>query len=168
MFALQETRRYKVVSIDNFHNSYPKAFSRLEEIARSALPADATETEKESTVIDAYRCDLTNPADVRAVFEKYGKGGIWGVVHIAVRLPCRVLPSRGEGSFFRRQTGLQSRGRVNRNPSDVLPQQCHRDDIPPPNHVRIRLQPTRLFVLRNRVWHASPGANSRNDATQGG
>jgi UDP-glucose 4-epimerase len=83
VFALQETRRYKVVSIDNFHNSYPKAFSRLEEIARSALPPDATETEKESTVIDAYRCDLTNPADVRAVFEKYGKGGIWGVVHIA-------------------------------------------------------------------------------------
>lgn len=93
MFALQETRRYKVVSIDNFHNSYPKAFSRLEEIARSALPPDATETEKESTVIDAYRCDLTNPADVRAVFEKYGKGGIWGVVHIAVRPPCCILPA---------------------------------------------------------------------------
>ena len=87
VYALQATRRYKVVSIDNFHNSFPKAFSRLEEIARSALPPDATETEKESTVIDAYRCDLTNPADVRAVFEKYGKGGIWGVVHIAVRSP---------------------------------------------------------------------------------
>jgi len=83
VFALQETRRYKVVSIDNFHNSYPKVFSRLEDLARKALPADATETEKESTVIDAYHCDLTNPAAVRAVFEKYGKGGIWGVVHIA-------------------------------------------------------------------------------------
>lgn len=88
MYALQATRRYKVVSIDNFHNSYPRAFSRLEEIARNALPPDATETEKESTVIDAYMCDLTNPADVRSVFEKYGKGGIWGVVHIAVRSPC--------------------------------------------------------------------------------
>jgi len=83
--VLQETRRYKVVSIDNFHNSYPRAFSRLEELARSSLPPDASETEKESTVIDAYRCDLTNPGDVRAIFEKYGKGGIWGVVHIAVR-----------------------------------------------------------------------------------
>lgn len=91
MFALQETRRYKIVSIDNFHNSYPKAFKRLEEVARSALPADASETEKESTVIDAYRCDLTNPADVRAVFEKYGKGGIWGVVHIAVRFSRSVF-----------------------------------------------------------------------------
>jgi hypothetical protein len=119
VFALQETRRYKVVSIDNFHNSYPRAFSRLEEIARSALPPDASETEKESTVIDAYRCDLTNPADVRAVFEKYGKGGIWGVVHIAVRSPC-FMPRR-ENSFIRRQTGLQSRWRVIRNPSDVLP-----------------------------------------------
>jgi len=85
VFALQETWRYKVVSIDNFHNSYPKVFSRLEDLARRALPADATETEKESTVIDAYHCDLTNPAAVRAVFEKYGKGGIWGVIHIAVR-----------------------------------------------------------------------------------
>ncbi|KAI0297619.1 UDP-glucose 4-epimerase [Multifurca ochricompacta] len=83
VFALQRTQRYKVVSIDNYHNSYPKALSRLEEIARSGLRADATETEKQSTVIDAYECDLTNPADVRAVFEKYGKGGIWGVVHIA-------------------------------------------------------------------------------------
>ena len=87
VFALQETWRYKVVSIDNFHNSYPKVFSRLEDLARRALPADATETEKESTVIDAYHCDLTNPAAVRAVFEKYGKGGIWGVIHIAVRSP---------------------------------------------------------------------------------
>jgi UDP-glucose 4-epimerase len=93
VYALQETRRYKVVSIDNFHNSYPRVFSRLEALARSALPADATETDKESTVIDAYRCDLTNPADVRAVFEKYGKGGIWGVVHIAVRSPRCTLPA---------------------------------------------------------------------------
>ena len=85
MHTLQVTRQYKVVSIDNFHNSYPKAISRLEELARSALPPDASETEKESAAIDAYRCDLTNPADVRAVFEKYGKGGIWGVIHIAVR-----------------------------------------------------------------------------------
>ncbi|KAH8992904.1 THO complex subunit 1 transcription elongation factor-domain-containing protein [Lactarius akahatsu] len=83
VFALQQTRRYKVVSIDNYYNSYPKALKRLEEIARNALPADATELEKESTVIDKYTCDLTSPADVRAVFEQYGKGGFWGVVHVA-------------------------------------------------------------------------------------
>jgi UDP-glucose 4-epimerase len=90
--ALQETRQYKVVCIDNFHNSDPRVFSRLEALARSALPTDATETDKESTVIDAYRCDLTKPADVRAVFEKYGKGGIWGVIHIAVRSPRCASP----------------------------------------------------------------------------
>ena len=93
MHSLQETRRYKVVSIDNFHNSYPRAFSRLEELARSALPPDASETEKESAAIDAYRCDLTNPADVRAIFEKYGKGGIWGVVHLAVRFHPTLCPA---------------------------------------------------------------------------
>ena len=134
--ALQETRQYKVVSIDNFHNSYPRAFSRLEELARSALPPDASETEKESTMIDAYRCDLTNAADVRTIFEKYGKGGIWGVVHIAVRFHATLCPNRG-GLLIRRQTGLQSRWRVNRDPSDVLPQQCHRDDIPSSDYVRI-------------------------------
>jgi len=89
LHALQETRQYKVVCIDNFHNSDPRVFSRLEALARSALPADASETDKESTVIDAYRCDLTKPGDVRAVFEKYGKGGIWGVIHIAVRSLAR-------------------------------------------------------------------------------
>jgi nucleoside-diphosphate-sugar epimerase len=93
LHALQETRRYKVVCIDNFHNSYPRVFSRLEALARSTLPADATETDKESTVIDAYLCDLTKPEDVRAVFEKYGKGGFWGVVHIAVRYPRCALPT---------------------------------------------------------------------------
>jgi UDP-glucose 4-epimerase len=85
VFSLQETRRYKVICIDNYHNSYPKALSRLEELARSGLPADATELDKQSTVIDAYQCDLTDREAVRAVFEKYGKGGIWGVIHIAVR-----------------------------------------------------------------------------------
>jgi len=137
VYALQETRRYKVVSIDNFHNSYPRAFSRLEELARSALPPDASETEKESAVIDAYRCDLTNPADVRAVFEKYGKGGIWGVVHIAVRFHVELCSGRGKGSLIRRQTGLQSCWRVNRDPSDVLSQQRHRDNIPSPNYGRV-------------------------------
>ncbi|KAH9171037.1 THO complex subunit 1 transcription elongation factor-domain-containing protein [Lactarius sanguifluus] len=92
VFALQQTRRYKVVSIDNYYNSYPKALKRLEEIARNALPADATELEKESTVIDKYTCDLTSPADVRAVFEQYGKGGFWGVVHVAL-CPSSTAPA---------------------------------------------------------------------------
>lgn len=67
-------------------------------------------------MIDAFRCDLTKPADVRAVFEKYGKGGIWGVVHIAVRSPRCASPTlkkKNNPADATRQTGLQSRRRVN-------------------------------------------------------
>ena len=48
-------------------------------------------------MIDKYTCDLTNPVDVRAVFEKYGKGGFWGVIHVAVRF--------SRSSFVRRDRG---------------------------------------------------------------
>lgn len=83
VFALQETRRYKVISIDNHHNSHPRALERVAQIAKANLPADATEQDRESTEIDAHAADLTKENEVRAVFEKYGKGGIWGVIHIA-------------------------------------------------------------------------------------
>ncbi|THV06472.1 UDP-glucose 4-epimerase [Dendrothele bispora CBS 962.96] len=78
-----DTRRFKVITIDNYHNSLPAAITRVGELARDELPSDATEQDKESTVIDSHSCDLTKSEQVRAVFEKYGKGGIWGVVHIA-------------------------------------------------------------------------------------
>ncbi|KAG2149407.1 hypothetical protein BD769DRAFT_1624094 [Suillus cothurnatus] len=55
IYALQQTRRYKVISAD-----------------------------KESTEIDAFQCDLTSREEIKGIFERYGKGGIWGVVHIAV------------------------------------------------------------------------------------
>ena len=83
--VLQQTRRFKIISIDNFHNSHPAVYDRLNKIARDALPADATEQDKDSAEIDQYKIDLINAEDVRAVFERYGKGGIWGVIHIAVR-----------------------------------------------------------------------------------
>ncbi|TBU42542.1 UDP-glucose 4-epimerase [Dichomitus squalens] len=83
IFALQQTRRYKVISIDNHHNSSPKALERVAKLAREALPADASEQDKDSAEIDGHTADLTKPDQIRAVFAKYGKGGIWGVVHIA-------------------------------------------------------------------------------------
>lgn len=85
IFALQETRRYKVISIDNHHNSHPKSLDRVAQIARDALPPNATAQDKDSAEVDAFKCDLTKPDEIRKVFAEYGKGGIWGVIHVAVR-----------------------------------------------------------------------------------
>lgn len=83
IFALQETRKFKVVCLDNYSNSHPRSLERVAQIARDALPADTTEQDKESTVIDSFVGDIRNEAQVRSVFEHYGKGGIWGVIHFA-------------------------------------------------------------------------------------
>lgn len=112
VYALQETRRYKVISIDNHHNSTPKALVRVAELARNNLPANASEKDKDSAEIDAYSADLTKPEEVRAVFEKYGKGGIWGVVHIAVRL---AHPVSSDGVLI--QLDRRTRLSVNRRRS---------------------------------------------------
>lgn len=45
----------------------------------------------DSTEIDSYSCDLKNGDEVRAIFAKYGKGGIWGVIHVAVRCFALLL-----------------------------------------------------------------------------
>ena len=82
--VLQQTRRFKIISVDNVAKSSPAVYDRLNKMARDALPADATEQDKDSAEIDQYKIDLINAEDVRAVFERYGKGGIWGVIHIAV------------------------------------------------------------------------------------
>jgi len=86
IYVLQKTRRYKVISLDNYHNSNPVALDRISQLSESELPAGVTEDEKISTDIDVNLCDLTKPEQIRTVFEKYGKGGIWGVIHIAVSL----------------------------------------------------------------------------------
>lgn len=84
IYVLQSTRRYNVISIDNYHNSRPHALDRVSRLSKSELPLNPTERDVQSTEIDSHRCDLTKPDQIRAVFEKYGKGGIWGVIHIAV------------------------------------------------------------------------------------
>ncbi|KAK0246498.1 THO complex subunit 1 transcription elongation factor-domain-containing protein [Armillaria nabsnona] len=83
VYCLQKTRRYKVISIDNGHNSLPEALLRVGQLSREELPPDASEQDIQSTEIDIHDVDLTKAEQVRAVFEKYGKGGIWGVIHIA-------------------------------------------------------------------------------------
>lgn len=86
VLSLALTRRFKVVSIDNYHNSFPLALSRIEGIAAAALPPDASPDDIESANIDAWTADLTSEDQVRAVFAHYGPGAFWGVIHIAVRL----------------------------------------------------------------------------------
>lgn len=83
IYTLQKTRRYKVISIDNHHNSHPTALERVSRLSKSELPENPTELDIQSTVINTHKCDLTKPDQVRSVFEIYGKGGIWGVIHIA-------------------------------------------------------------------------------------
>ncbi|KAG1839472.1 THO complex subunit 1 transcription elongation factor-domain-containing protein [Suillus tomentosus] len=83
IYALQQTRRYKVISADNYHNSFPGSLTRVAQIAQDTLPENPSEADKESTEIDVCQCDLTSPEQIKGIFERYGKGGIWGVVHIA-------------------------------------------------------------------------------------
>jgi UDP-glucose 4-epimerase len=84
IYALQRTRRYKVISLDNYHNSQPASLAKVSQLSKSELPQNPTPLEIQSTEIDAIYCDLTKPDEIRQVFEKYGRGGIWGVIHIAV------------------------------------------------------------------------------------
>jgi len=83
VLSLLLTRKFRVISIDNYHNSNPKSLHRVSQIAREALPTDASEEEKLSADVHSYRVDLTDEPEVRKVFEHCGKGNIWGLIHIA-------------------------------------------------------------------------------------
>ncbi|KAG1867699.1 hypothetical protein F4604DRAFT_1584998, partial [Suillus subluteus] len=56
IYTLQQTRRYKVISVDNYHYSFPASLT----------------------------CVAASPEHIKSIFEHYDKGGIWGIVHIAV------------------------------------------------------------------------------------
>ncbi|GAA5833982.1 hypothetical protein JCM11251_003581 [Rhodosporidiobolus azoricus] len=75
---------YSVVTIDNFHNSFPTALKRVSDLAKEGLPADASEEDKKAVEIDVRRGDISNKSEIEAVFKAYeSKGGIWGVIHVA-------------------------------------------------------------------------------------
>jgi hypothetical protein len=84
VYTLQETRRYKVICVDNHYNSHPKALPCVAQLAKENLPENPTDAEKDSADLDIHVCDLAYPDQIRKVFETYGKGGIWAVVHVAV------------------------------------------------------------------------------------
>ncbi|KAJ7896314.1 hypothetical protein B0H14DRAFT_2679021 [Mycena olivaceomarginata] len=108
IYTLQKTRRYKVISLDNGYNSHPDALSRVSALLRSELPADASAHDIGSTEIESHHFDLTRRDEVRTVFEKHGKGGIWGVVHIAahkavgesVEIPLTYYENNVVGTLF--------------------------------------------------------------------
>ncbi|GJN87175.1 hypothetical protein Rhopal_000120-T1 [Rhodotorula paludigena] len=76
--------KFSVVTIDNFHNSYPTALKRVTKIAQDALPADASDDDKKALEIEVYRGDISIKSDIEKIFDEYkSKGGIWGVIHVA-------------------------------------------------------------------------------------
>lgn len=150
VLTLLLTRRFKVISIDNHHNSHPLALSRVHKIALDALPLEASEQDKDSAQVDGHWGDLTNAQEVAAVFEQYGKGGIWGVIHIAVS-DCRecIRDTCDDTSGV----GLQSRWGVRGDTVGVLSKQRRSDGVAPTNHGLVRLYPLRVLVVCNRVRH---------------
>ncbi|KAF9511032.1 hypothetical protein BS47DRAFT_1347190 [Hydnum rufescens UP504] len=83
VLTLLLARRFKVISIDNHHNSHPKALGRVSKLARDALPKDPSDQDKQSAEVDAYSTSLNDAISLRDLFARYGKGNIWGVIHIA-------------------------------------------------------------------------------------
>ena len=162
IYELQKTRKYKVISLDNHHNSFPAALTRVSALSQSELPANATETDKKSTEIEAHKCDLTKPDEIRAVFAKYGKGGIWGVIHIAVS-PYSYF--RWRYSNRRHVPGLQGSRRINWDSPHLLCQQCWCYRFLAPNYGRIRMQTDRVLVIGNCLWNPPCRANSRVNTT---
>ncbi|MBW0500747.1 hypothetical protein O181_040462 [Austropuccinia psidii MF-1] len=73
-------RKYKVVVIDNFHNSYPEVINRVSRLALEELPKDASETDKLYTKVTLYSGNVTKQSDIEDIFKKEK---IWGVIHIA-------------------------------------------------------------------------------------
>ncbi|KIY69366.1 UDP-glucose 4-epimerase [Cylindrobasidium torrendii FP15055 ss-10] len=89
VYHLAKTRQYKVVSVDNGHNSQPESLTRVSQLAREeqaseTKPADLSDEDwQETNNIVAKNADLTDGASIRSVFAEYGKGKIWGVIHVA-------------------------------------------------------------------------------------
>lgn len=73
--------------LDNYHNSFPTSLERVSKIALDALPADASEEDKEATKIDVIKGDLRDKQTVDAAFAKYADKSeeekIWAVILVA-------------------------------------------------------------------------------------
>jgi hypothetical protein len=74
-----------VATIDNYHNAFPTSLKRVEQIAKQHLPENPTSDDILSTQVRTFEADLTKDDQVRTIFSSFGQGGLWGVIHIAVR-----------------------------------------------------------------------------------
>ncbi|CAO1629939.1 unnamed protein product [Sympodiomycopsis kandeliae] len=78
------TRRYRVVVVDNFHNSFPTAIERVQEIATSSLPADATTAQKNACKVEVVKGDLRNRDTFANIFaQNTGADQIYAVILVA-------------------------------------------------------------------------------------
>jgi hypothetical protein len=74
-----------VATIDNYHNAFPTSLKRVEQIAKQHLPENPTSDDILSTQVQSFEADLIKEDQVRTVLSSFGQGGLWGVIHIAVR-----------------------------------------------------------------------------------
>lgn len=107
-----------MATIDNYHNSFPTSLQRVQEIARQNLPENPTSDDILSTQVQVFQADLTKEDQVRDVLSKFGHGGLWGVVHIAVSgASIQLLRPGIAGSILFAYIGILTRG-CTRRPLD--------------------------------------------------
>jgi UDP-glucose 4-epimerase len=155
------TNKYKVATIDNFHNSFPEAIKRVSQIARSELPSSASDEDKAATEVDLHKGDITKQADIDAVFQKYKEQGnpVWGVIHVAA---LKAVGESGEIPIAYYQTNICA----TINLLDVRAVRCVASVVYKwvQGHETLRLPPPRLLVLGHRLWRAQDHPHPRNDA----
>lgn len=79
--------------LDNYHNAFPTAVKRLEQIAIDELPEGASQQDKDDCKVDVFKGDLRSKQDIAKVFGSYsGDDKIWGVIL------CAALKAVGESS----------------------------------------------------------------------
>ncbi|PWO00417.1 UDP-glucose 4-epimerase [Tilletiopsis washingtonensis] len=79
------TRKYTVTVVDNFHNSFPESMTRVSQIARDELPADASQEDKDACTVDVVKGDMRDAKVLDGIFADYKQKGdaIWSVILVA-------------------------------------------------------------------------------------
>ena len=109
-----------------------------------------------SVEIDTYNYGLAISRQVRAIFEKYGRGSIWGVIHIVVS-SLNLSSLANVWTWGKCYLGIQSYGWICWNTFGILCQQCFHYHFAPSIHAQLWLHScSLLFIghgLQNTSWH---------------